>query len=299
MILRIILSLLLVGIAPLTGAEPARVEQATFNLIVMDPLSKPLSCDCVQGYAQRKYEVFGDYLKEQLKQPVQVVWNGSLVEATKETEGKIGLVVGKYSVVMSDAEKLGVKLTPIASLTGLKGDTTQRGVLVVRSKDSAKELSDLSGYKILYGTSDADEKSGAVDRLFKKNGIPIAEEKQKQRFGACSEAAVALLKMPPDVKAAAVISSYAEPLLEGCGSVKKGDLRVVAQTDDVPFVTVFCPADTDAQLKSNLQQALVDVATDAKVMIALETLDGFVDWDPSLLDSSKESKSTTQAAKKK
>ena len=37
-----------------TASKPA-VEP--LSLIVMDPLAAPLSCPCVAGYAQRKYEV--------------------------------------------------------------------------------------------------------------------------------------------------------------------------------------------------------------------------------------------------
>jgi len=39
--------------------------------------------------------------------------------------------------------------------------------------------------------------------------------------------------------AATVISSYAQPLLEGCGTIKKGDLRVIGETDPMPFVVAF------------------------------------------------------------
>ena len=41
------------------------------------------------------------------------------------------------------------------------------------------------------------------------------------------------------IRGAAVISSYAAPLLEGCGTIKKGDLRVVGETEPVPFVAAF------------------------------------------------------------
>ena len=31
-------------------------DDSKLVLVVMDPLSAPLACDCVEGYAQRKYE---------------------------------------------------------------------------------------------------------------------------------------------------------------------------------------------------------------------------------------------------
>jgi hypothetical protein len=31
------------------------------TIVVMDPLALPLSCPCVKGYAQRKYETLAEY----------------------------------------------------------------------------------------------------------------------------------------------------------------------------------------------------------------------------------------------
>ncbi len=47
---------------------------AGLTLVVMDPLAAPLACDCVQGYAQRKYESLGAYLQTKLGREVKVVW---------------------------------------------------------------------------------------------------------------------------------------------------------------------------------------------------------------------------------
>lgn len=267
----------------LTGADAQAQDkktpsssEAAFQVVVMDPLSKPLSCDCVQGYAQRKYEALEKHLEAALDRPVDIIWNGSLASAVKETDGRADLVIGKHSVVMYDADKLERKFTPIASLSGRLGDITQTGLLVVRQDDPAKSVADLKGYEVLFGPEDSAEKSAAAAELLRSNGVEVPEK--KKTFGACSEAAVALLKMPESKKAAAVISSYAEPLLEGCGSVKKGDLRVVGQTEPIPFVVAFCPADMDKSTRMRVQQALMAVAEDVELKMALETLDGFVPW---------------------
>ena len=92
-----------------------------FTLVVMDPLSKPLSCDCVQGYAQRDYKKLAVFLQKQLGRRVDVVWYESLVEALKETDGKADLIIGKHSVVAYDANKLEMPVEPIARLTGRDG----------------------------------------------------------------------------------------------------------------------------------------------------------------------------------
>ena len=38
------------------STQSLQAEEKAFTLIVMDPLAAPLSCPCVEGYAQRKYE---------------------------------------------------------------------------------------------------------------------------------------------------------------------------------------------------------------------------------------------------
>ena len=66
--------------------------------------------------------------------------------------------------------------------------------------------------------------------------------------------------LSPEVKAAAVISSYAEPLLEGCGSIKKGDLRVVGQTQPVPFVTALVSDELDPAMQKQVLLSLITAA---------------------------------------
>ena len=58
--------LLFVGMIFCAQLFPVHADDA-FHLVVMDPLSKPLSCDCVQGYAQRKYELLGEHLTKHLR----------------------------------------------------------------------------------------------------------------------------------------------------------------------------------------------------------------------------------------
>ena len=108
----------------------------------------------------------------------------------------------------------------------------QTGLIVVRKDDPAKSVNDLKGYRILFSPADCDEKSAATVELLRKHGIQLPDGLETSP--SCSNAAVALMEMPATAKAAAVISSYAEPLLEGCGKVKKGDLRVIGGSKPVP-----------------------------------------------------------------
>jgi ABC-type phosphate/phosphonate transport system substrate-binding protein len=270
---------LLIGlIAPGAFGEETR-PAARLTLVVMDPLSAPLACDCVQGYAQRKYELLGDFLTRRLGRPVKVFWSESLVRALAEqTEGRADLVIGKHSVVLHDAKQAKRTYTPIASLTGKDGSTTQTGLLVVRAADPAQSVADLKGYRIFFGPDDCDEKSLAPRVLLQRQGVPLPEKLEV--YPACSNAATALVELSAEARAAAVISSYAEPLLEGCGTVKKGDLRVIGVSDPVPFITAFVSDALSPSERTAIQAALLDVATEAELLIGLETGLGFVEYEP-------------------
>jgi hypothetical protein len=194
-------------------------DKDALTLIVMAPRSTPLARDCVKGYAQRDYEALASFLKQKLNQDVNVVFAESLKEAMEKSEGKADLIAGKHSVVLADAKESAKAVRPIARLTDLKDSITQTGLIVVRSGDAAKSVADLKGYRILFGPADCDEKSKAAISLLKQNGIAIPDKLEVA--ASCSEAAVTMLELPAETKVAAVVSSYATPLLEGCGKVKK------------------------------------------------------------------------------
>lgn len=272
--MRILVTLL----AVLAFALPSLAEDRTLHVIVMDPLSAPLSCDCVKGYAQRKYEKLGEFLAKQLGRPVKVTWSESLVKATKETDGAAHLVIGKHSVVLHDAQKLNRKYEPIAALTGSDGETTQTGLLVVRTPDAAQKVTDLKGYRVFFGPEDCDEKCVVVIDMLKEAKLPVPTE--RETYPSCSNAASKLMELKADEKAVAVISSYAEPLLAGCGAVKKGDLRVIARSKPIPFITAFADGALSTAEQESIKTALLAVAEEVEMLEALETEAGFVPFEP-------------------
>lgn len=272
--MRILVTLL----AVLAFALPSLAEDRTLHVIVMDPLSAPLSCDCVKGYAQRKYEKLGEFLAKQLGRPVKVTWSESLVKATKETDGAAHLVIGKHSVVLHDAQKLNRKYEPIAALTGSDGETTQTGLLVVRTPDAAQKVTDLKGYRVFFGPEDCDEKCAVVIDMLKEAKLPVPTE--RETYPSCSNAASKLMELKADEKAVAVISSYAEPLLAGCGAVKKGDLRVIARSKPIPFITAFADGTLSTAEQESIKTALLAVAEEVELLEALETEAGFVPFEP-------------------
>jgi ABC-type phosphate/phosphonate transport system substrate-binding protein len=259
----------------------AEDAESTLSLVVMDPLAAPLSCPCVEGYAQRKYEVLAEHLESTLGRDVKLTFGESLQAARKKAGGRADIVIGKQSVVLADAKAAEFDVTAISRLTDQQGLTTQFGMIVVNRDDPAASLKDLTEYSIIFGPEEAEEKSSAALQLLSDAGISIPRDRHKID-AACSDGACKVIDLGPTSKTAAVISSYAQPLLEGCGTIKKGDLRVVAQTAAVPFVTVFVTDTLDNDARQQLQTALADVALQPEILEALESLVGFLTIDESI-----------------
>jgi hypothetical protein len=282
---RLRLLAVLIGVAGTflwTAAVPAGdarspVSDNSFTIVVMDPLALPLSCPCVKGYAQRDYDQLGKFLAVRLKCPVNVAYSETLGGALeKKTKGKADLVIGKDSVVRKQAKKAGLGMVHIAALTGLDGKTTQNGLFIVPAKDSALSIVDLKGYQIILGADDCDEKNLAAQNLIVQSGLPRLHK--PETCSACSDGALKILELFKEgKKSATIISSYAKPLLEGCGTVKKGDLRVIGETDPVPFVAAFVNQDLPSATRESVASALADVGRDKDLCKALETKSGFVD----------------------
>jgi ABC-type phosphate/phosphonate transport system substrate-binding protein len=251
------------------------------TIVVMDPLALPLSCPCVKGYAQRDYDLLGKFIASRLKCPVSVAYSETLGAALeKKTVGKADLVIGKDSVVRKQAKQAGLGLTHVAALTGLDGKTTQTGLFVVPAKDAALSIADLKGYRIILGAEDCDEKHLAAQNLIVQSGLPRLHK--AETCSACSDGATKILDLYKEgTKSATIISSYAKPLLEGCGTVKKGDLRVIGETDPVPFVAAFVNEQLPTATKAAIAAALAEVGRDKNLRKALETKAGFVGTEPS------------------
>ena len=274
---RMVAAVLFAVVAGGATCEAQTSAMPRLTMVVMDPLAKELSCPCVQGYAQRDYHRLAEFLQQRLGQSVEVVFAESLVRATKETEGRADLVIGKRSVVEFDAARLQRAWRPVAALTGKDGRTTQTGLIVVRADDPAQGPADLKSHRLIFGPAECEEKHAAALDLLKAHGVPLVEP--RETVAGCEEGAVAILEMPPGKFGAAVISSYAKPLLEGCGTVPKGAIRVVGETKPVPFVTAFTSSELNDELRRSLTAALAAVAFDPELLIALESQRGFTTLD--------------------
>ncbi len=295
-----LLMLAVIGCIAITVNNALAQEEAadeSLTLVVMDPLAAPLACDCVQGYAQRKYDRLGAFLQTKLNRPVKVVFGETLQIGLEESGGEADLVIGKHSVVLDGAGNAEMNLLPLAQLTGQDDSVHQTGLLVVRQNDPAQSVTDLEDYRIIFGPADCDEKHSAIMELLRDNQIAIPEEPEVA--GACSMAAKQLMELDSDIQAAAVISSYAEPLLEGCGNIQKGDLRVVGETQPVPFVTAFVNSRHPQAVQDSILAALRDVELDSDMLAWLETGSGFVEWQEPESTDGVDTSTVDPAAKKK
>ena len=261
---------------PFLPSSQSHAEEARpLQLIVMDPLAAPLSCPCVEGYAQRKYEVLASHLEGKLNRKVNVTFNASLQKALESTDNQADLIIGKDSVVRADAASADIEVAKIASLTDKLGATTQHGLIVVRHNDAAQKPADLKGYEVIFGPAASDEKHSAAIELLKSAKVEIPDKLSIDE--ACSTGATKVVEQGGEKKLAAVISSYAAPLLEGCGTIKKGDLRVVGKTKEVPFISAFVNTSLSSAEQSAIQSELLTLVESPEVCEKLETLIGFVE----------------------
>jgi ABC-type phosphate/phosphonate transport system substrate-binding protein len=265
-----------VGAKDDAAKSDATKNDSALHLIVMDPLAKPLSCPCVEGYAQRDYEQLAKLLSAELGREVKVAFNESLkVALARDTNGRADIVIGKHSVVVSDAQRAGLQLTPRLALTGKDGQTKMTGLFVVPSSDPATKIADLKNYRIIFGSEECDEKYSAAMTALQTHKVALPTGKA-ETCKACSEGATTILALGTEVRAATVISSYAAPLLEGCGTIQKGDLRMIGTTAPVRFIEAFVSQGLPTEQQGAIEAALLKVATRPDLLKALETKSGFV-----------------------
>lgn len=268
--------LLLVALIALSGCSQPGLGEP-LRIVVMDPLSARLACDCVGGYAQRRYDRLGDSLAKTLGRPVTLAYAETLRSPAARVKDGVDLVIGKFSVVRYDAGRIALPVRPIAMLTDKEGNVTQTGLFVVRAADRAKGLTDLAGRKVLFGPADSDETRAAALATLDAFGQPVAGKPD-----VSPDSKTAALAVVRKSAAAAVISSYALPLLEGCGDIDKGTLRVVERTDPVPFIGVFATDRLDAKAAAAVLDALLAAGKDKDLLKAMESADGFVSLGPPL-----------------
>ncbi|EEF60771.1 PQQ-binding-like beta-propeller repeat protein [Pedosphaera parvula] len=268
------LLLVLLFVAGGVLAKPATRGPEPILLVVMDPLAKELACACVKGHGQRDYRKLAARMETTLKQRVSIEFSDDLAESmVGVSPAREVIVVGDQSLVAHGAKKAGLPCHPVCELTDPDGNTTLTALFIARFDDPARELKDLGGRKVLFGLADGDEKVAASLAALRAAGVePVGTPEKHASF---SDAALDLLDSQSSPPPVAVIPSYALALLEGCGSVKPGNLKVIGKTQPVPFITVFVADTIPAERQQKLLKTLLNINADAKLLKAMESRDGF------------------------
>jgi len=241
----------------------------------MDPLAERLACECALPSSLRKYDKLGDFLEERLDRAVRITYGEDLGEALARAGGGADLIIGKQSVVLRQAAENKTSVWPIAMLTDMAGSTELKGLFVVRSDDPARDVSDLRGHRILFGPKAPAEKHAAAVEKLKVSGVSVSEPIRTSP--RCTTAALAVFEKEAD---AAVISSYALACLGGGKFVPTGALRVVGETNPVPFITVFAAPGLSPDEEPAGTAALTAVRTRPALLSAMRSRDGFVKAAP-------------------
>lgn len=259
------------GIALSFAPPVVRSFEDAIQMIVMDPLALQLSCACVEGTGQRRYDQFAAHLEYALGRVVKVTFDESLALALKRTAGKAHLIIGKDKVVRIDAEKAALNLRHLAALTDSQDSTEVCGVFLVPAKSRIASLRDLAGKRVSLGPEEDEESHMAAKAALDK--LNLAAPAQIHIAGSLDAAALAMSDGESD---AAVVSEFLPVLLEGCGKIEKGSARIVGETAPVPFIRVFATDAVDTKLEAEIAAALAAVAESPRLLTALESKSGFV-----------------------
>jgi outer membrane protein assembly factor BamB/ABC-type phosphate/phosphonate transport system substrate-binding protein len=267
------LALMFLPIAEISSAKAAEKNSEPL-MVVMDPLAKELACACVKGYGQRDYRKLAAKLGATLKQRVAIEFSDDLADTLNGIDSaREVIIIGDRSLVTHDAKQTRVACHSVCELSDIDGNTTLSAAFVVRATDPAKELKDITGRKLLFGLRDVDAKHVAALAALRSAGVEISGKPESR--AVYTDAALDMLDSSATPRPVAVLPSYGPRLLQGCGSVKPGELRVIGKTEPQPFITAFLSDNIPAAKEQEILKALLSIKDDPKLLEAMESRDGF------------------------
>ncbi len=246
-------------------------SEQRLRIVVMDPLAAPLSCACLPGVGQRRYERLAQFVEQSLGRPVELIFDESLELAYGRSGRDVQFVIGSRSVVQADGATTSTLLQPVAQLTDRRGSVELRGSFVVSKNHSAQSVADLRGGRIILGPADQAETHSAAKQAL--NDAGLLDECQIETGSSIETGVFAVSDGNAD---ATVVPEFLLPMLEACGKIEPDSLRLVGQTAAVPFVTLFStelasPADMLA-----VRKTLTEFNAKPELLELLESRDGFV-----------------------
>ncbi len=274
--LRLMASVLALALSAAHGwAKPPPKASEPVTLVVMDPLARELACACVKGFGQRDYRKLAAKLEAALQRQVAIEFSDDLAE----TLAVIGtarefVVIGEPSLIVRGSSRAALKCHPVCELTGLDGTTTVTSVFVARSSDPANAVKDLAGRKVFLAFHEDDAKHAAA--LETLRAAALDPDAQRERRGPGTEAALDVLDSVASPAPVAAIPSYMARMMEGCGSITPGALKVIGETAPVPFITAFVSDNVAAEREQAILKVLLGLKADKKLLKLMESRDGFV-----------------------
>lgn len=246
--------------------------QEPLRIVVTDPLCGPADPNDNLGNGRREYAPLGRFLEGVVHRPVEVsCWDG--LRGNPPGEESADLIVGRESIVRAEAARRNTPVQPLARLTDDLGATDVCGVFVVRADDRARTIGDLADHTMVFGPpADPERHSQALAYLSRQGVVPVPPLKVATTCGA------ALQSLRQRKVDAAVISSYALPLVENPGTAPVPALRVIGRTEPQPFLTLFATSRISPVMQRTIAEALLSVRTRPALLTALRSKAGFVPW---------------------
>ncbi len=217
-----------------TPNDPLAVDDSRIRVLVMDPLCARLGCACVPGHGQRDYRYVGNHLARTLGRNVELFYAESIETGLTLSPFCFDFVVGPRGVVLADASELGLEIQALAALTNKKGVSTVSGQLVVKSKEEISSLEQLEGKKVILGPAEVPETHRMAKRFLRVSGM--LNRFETSVADSVESAVYAVADGEAD---ATFIPDYLFSILEGCGKVNPGALKIIANTEPTNFVQFF------------------------------------------------------------
>lgn len=223
-----------------------------------------------------------DYLSEETGLDIKLV----VVETEKEFDETVKEVdftlQDAFSVYIHD--KKIAALYPLVIAVSEKGESEERGAIIVRADSDIKSISDLRGKTFLFGSAHNAPKFLAAFVTLKKSGVdPDNDLKSYDLGGDCSDNAMSVFLGEYD--AGAVCRDF----VDGKEGKKKfnfeTDLRVVADTVPVPNWMLTASENVDKDTVEKVKKALLKISPESS--LAQEVLEetewgGFVRYSDEL-----------------
>ena len=250
-------------ILPFAGALALALSASAVEKLIIgvsEPLCKKTACSCVGDNAQRAYDGLIVHVRTAAGIELEFQYfEEELLLQRAVRAGKLDGLICKAWLGLVTARDAGREFTRLADITMPGKEPAELLGLFIVPKDSPlKTLADLRGQRVLFGMTNAYEKSYLADATFRAAGLPLPEP--RQRVFSCQDAALALLEKRAD---AAVVSSYALNFGCICVVAKPEDFRVIAETKQrIPFVTFMVENKVAPAVRARLQQALLALKGD-------------------------------------